>query len=390
MNLNKMKILVIFGTRPEGVKLAPIIRIMKTTPNIQIFTCITAQHREMLDQVLDVFDIKPDIDLDLMQQNQSLTELTVNLFTHLESVITKTQPDWIIVQGDTTTVMVTCILAYYHHIKVGHVEAGLRTHDKWQPFPEEINRKIAGAIADLHFAPTEYARQNLLNEGIEDDAILVTGNPVIDALHSILHVPPPDHIQTILDDLLSPSGEKKRLVLVTAHRRENFGDPIESICRAIIRISEKYQSQIQIIYPVHLNPNIHEPVYRILDHHPNITLLQPLDYLPLISIMKHAHLVLTDSGGIQEEATALGIPTLVMRRVTERPEGIEAGVLKLVGTDEEQIYHETINLLEDDAAYKKMAVAKNPYGDGKAAQRIVDALLSYPHHKSIKSSVDDH
>jgi len=369
-----MKVLVIFGTRPEGVKLAPIIKQLKGNPKIDTQICITAQHRQMLDQVLDVFDIQPDHDLNIMQPDQSLSELTVNLFTKLEPLIKSLSPDWILVQGDTTTVMAASLLAYYH--KVGHVEAGLRTHDKWQPFPEEINRKIAGAVADLHFAPTDHARNNLLKENVPEDRIIVTGNPVIDALQEISRLETPQSIRSLLKDLTVFPQKEKKLILVTAHRRENFGQPIEDICKALRQIAQTYNEQVEIVYPVHLNPNIQNPVYELLGDIDNITLLKPLDYLPLVSLMKHAHIVLTDSGGIQEEATALGIPTLVLREVTERPEGVTAGVLKLVGTDPVKIFNQTSILLNDIDAYKKMAVAQNPFGDGHAAERIVDALIN--------------
>ena len=371
-----MKVLVIFGTRPEGVKLAPIIKQLKGNPKIDTQICITAQHRQMLDQVLDVFDIQPDHDLNIMQPDQSLSELTVNLFTKLEPLIKSLSPDWILVQGDTTTVMAASLLAYYHKVKIGHVEAGLRTHDKWQPFPEEINRKIAGAVADLHFAPTDHARNNLLKENVPEDRIIVTGNPVIDALQEISRLETPQSIRSLLKDLTVFPQKEKKLILVTAHRRENFGQPIEDICKALRQIAQTYNEQVEIVYPVHLNPNIQNPVYELLGDIDNITLLKPLDYLPLVSLMKHAHIVLTDSGGIQEEATALGIPTLVLREVTERPEGVTAGVLKLVGTDPVKIFNQTSILLNDIDAYKKMAVAQNPFGDGHAAERIVDALIN--------------
>ena len=372
-----MKVLVIFGTRPEGVKLAPVIKKLQSDSTIETHICITAQHRQMLDQVLDVFQIKPDLDLNLMQHDQSLTDLTVNLFKGLSPVVKDLSPDWILVQGDTTTVMVASLLAYYHRVKIGHVEAGLRTWDKWQPFPEEVNRQIAGAVADLHFAPTENAQHNLLKENVGEDKIIVTGNPVIDALKDISKLETPTEITNLLKQLRVYPQKEKQLILVTAHRRENFGQPIDNICRALRRIAEAYTDRLELVYPVHLNPNIQEPVKRLLGEISNITLLEPLDYLPMISLMKHARIVLTDSGGIQEEATALGIPTLVFRDVTERPEGVEAGVLKLVGTDQDRIFKETRDLLEDEDAYQQMAVAKNPFGDGHAAEKIVNALLAY-------------
>lgn len=371
-----IKVLSIFGTRPEAVKMAPVVKRLAATPGIESQVCVTAQHREMLDQVLDLFAIRPDIDLNLMRPNQTLPELTAEILTHLDPVLKDLQPDWVLVQGDTTTVMATALLCYYNRIRVGHVEAGLRTGDKWQPYPEEINRRIAGVIADLHFAPTEHSRRNLLGEGVPDWRVLVTGNPVIDALQSIVKQPAPAETQELLDRLGVSSGSRQ-LVLITAHRRENFGQPIEDICRALRSLAERYPDRLQLAYPVHLNPNIQEPVYRLLGSVPNITLLPPVEYLPLVHLLRSSTLVLTDSGGIQEEATALNKPTLVLREVTERPEGVEAGVLKLVGTDPQRILGEACRLLEDPAAYQAMAHAANPFGDGHAAGRIAQALLDF-------------
>jgi UDP-N-acetylglucosamine 2-epimerase (non-hydrolysing) len=374
---NKCHAIVIFGTRPEAVKMAPVIRELKKRPEeIKTTICITAQHREMLDQVLDAFDISPDIDLDLMRPNQSLAELTARIFKNLDPVLKKVKPDWLLIQGDTTTVMSAALLGYYNQIKIGHVEAGLRTHDKWQPFPEEINRRIAGVVTDLHFAPTENNRQNLLREGIPPEIIKVTGNPVIDALHIIKDQPAPKEATRLLERAGVVSGDRQ-LILVTAHRRENFGQPIRDICQALRQLAEEYPNKIALIYPVHLNPNIQTPVYEALSEVPNIILLPPLDYFPLVHLMKHAKLILTDSGGIQEEAPSFGIPTLVLRERTERQKGVIAGTLKLVGTDPEKIVTEAQHLLEDTLAYAEMAGAINPYGDGHAAERIVDALLAY-------------
>ncbi len=368
-----MKVLTIFGTRPEAVKMAPLVRVLQATPGIESKVCVTAQHREMLDQVLTLFDIQPDMDLDLMRPGQSLAALTARVFTHLEPVLQDFQPDWVLVQGDTTTVMAAAMLAYYHQIQVGHVEAGLRTGDKFQPFPEEINRRVAGVVADLHFAPTEWSRQNLLRENTPDSQIVVTGNTVIDALHWVSAQPFDYHSH----NLAFLENSAARTVLVTAHRRENFGQPIEDICAALRTLADHYQGQVQFVYPVHLNPNVQEPVYRLLGDHPHIRLLPPLDYLPLVQVMKKAAIVLTDSGGIQEEAPGLGIPTLVLRNTTERPEGVEAGTLKLVGTDPDRIVAEARRLLDDPAAYAEMSGAVNPYGDGQAAGRIVAAILAY-------------
>ena len=371
-----MKILSVFGTRPEAVKMAPVIHELAQTPNIESRVCVTAQHRQMLDQVLNLFDIKPEYDLDLMREDQSLAELSAAIFTHLDPILSDFKPDWVLVQGDTTTVAITALLAYYRRIRVGHVEAGLRTHDKWQPFPEEVNRRVAGVVADLHFAPTEWANQNLLQEGISEKAIAVTGNPVIDALQFVAKQPDPEEIVQLLGKLKIGNQESgKRLILVTAHRRENFGKPLEDVCNALKELA--MHSDVEIIYAVHLNPNVWGPVHRILNDVNHITLLPPLDYLPLVSLMKHSTLILTDSGGIQEEAPAFGIPVLVLREVTERPEGIEAGNLKLVGTDARQIVNEANRLLENESAYRAMAKAANPFGDGHAAQNIVRALLNY-------------
>lgn len=356
--------------------MAPVVAALARTPGIQSRVCVTAQHREMLDQVLNLFGITPDVDLNLMRPNQSLAELTASILTHLDPVLRAEKPDWVLVQGDTTTVMGAALLCYYNHIRVGHVEAGLRTGDKWQPFPEEINRKIAGVIADLHFAPTEHSRQNLLKEGIPTGHITVTGNPAIDALNEIVKRPAPAEAQELLERLnIHPGG--KQLVLVTAHRRENFGAPLEEICAGLKALAERYPERLELVYPVHLNPNVQEPVYRLLGGVPNITLLKPLDYLPMVHLMQRATLVLTDSGGIQEEATGLGKPTLVLREVTERPEGVTAGVLKLVGANSERILGEASRLLEDPRAYDAMAKAANPFGDGHAAAYIVKAILDY-------------
>ena len=379
-----LRVLSIFGTRPEAVKMAPVVHALAQKPALTSLVCVTAQHRQMLDQVLGLFNIHPDVDLNLMQPDQSLANLTAEIFTHLDPVLVRLKPDWILVQGDTTTVMASSLAAYYHHIKVGHVEAGLRTSDKWQPFPEEINRRLASVVADLHFAPTDWARQNLLRENIPSEQILVTGNPVIDALQAVVKLPPTPDVLEIFKRLdiphqsngtLNPSTSVPRLILVTAHRRENFGKPLEDICLALKQLAEFYAAGIRIVYPVHLNPNVQAPVHRLLDDVPNIFLLNPLDYLPMVHLMKHATLVLTDSGGLQEEAPALGKPVLVMRQVTERPEGVSAGTVRLVGTDTDQIVSQARKLLDDPLAYASMAQAINPYGDGKAAGRIADALL---------------
>lgn len=372
----KLRVLSIFGTRPEAVKMAPVVRQLKNNPHIESFICVTAQHREMLDQVLKLFSIQPDFDLNLMQVDQSLALLTGNLFTALDPVLEKVKPDWVLVQGDTTTVMAAAICAYYQQIKVGHVEAGLRTHDKYAPFPEEINRRIASVVADLHFAPTETNHLNLLQEGVPDWRIRVTGNPIIDALQEISRLPIPVEVERLLKEKGVLSGDKL-LITITAHRRENFGKPFEEICHGLSQIADHFLNKVELVYPVHLNPNIKEPAHRLLGNRPNVTLIEPLEYLSLVHFLKHSKLVLTDSGGIQEEATGLGIPTLVLREVTERPEGVKAGVLKLVGTNSQQIFTKTKILLEDDALYQKMAHAANPFGDGHASSRIVESLLDF-------------
>jgi UDP-N-acetylglucosamine 2-epimerase (non-hydrolysing) len=384
MNQKRIKVLSVLGTRPEAVKLAPVIQALQSHPEIESSICVTAQHREMLDQVLQVFDIHPDYDLNLMRPDQTLAELTAALFTHLDPVLVEKKPDWVFVQGDTTTVMAAAVSAFYRQIRVGHVEAGLRTFDKWQPFPEEINRRIAGTVADLHFAPTTLNRSNLLKEGVPEEKIVITGNPVIDAVRWISAQPAPDEITALLRDLEVNFGKTNRLVLITAHRRENFGPPLEQICTAINHLADEYTGKVKFVYPVHLNPNVQQPVYRMLRQNSNITLLPPLDYLPLVHLMRNSALVLTDSGGIQEEAPGFGIPTLVLRDVTERPEGVDAGVLQLVGTDTERIIKTVHSLLDDPEAYQKMARAVNPFGDGHAADRIVQALIDYENRHSKK------
>ncbi len=369
-----LRILAVYGTRPEAVKLAPVIRLLKETRGVEIYSCVTAQHREMLDQVLQVFSIRPEIDLNLMKPDQSLAEICTSVITNLDPILVRLRPDWVMVQGDTTTVLAAAICAAYRQVKVAHVEAGLRTGDKRQPFPEEINRRMATTVADLHFAPTEHSRRNLLREGVAAKDIHVTGNPVIDALHWIIRQPQPDEVTRLLSELEIGEGKDNRMVLVTAHRRENFGRSLEQICTALTNLADHYQGKVRLVYPVHLNPHVQEPVYRMLRGNQNISLLPPLDYLPLIHLMKHADLILTDSGGIQEEAPGLGKPVLVLREVTERPEGVESGVLKLVGTNTERIVAESRRLLDDRQAYAQMAKAVNPFGDGHAAERIRDII----------------
>jgi UDP-N-acetylglucosamine 2-epimerase (non-hydrolysing) len=365
-----MKVLSVFGTRPEAVKMAPIVRLLQQTSGVESRVCVTAQHRQMLDQVLELFQIKPDYDLNLMRDNQSLASISASIFTHLDPVLAEFQPDWVFVVGDTTTVVTTSQLAYYRRIKIGHVEAGLRTHNKWHPFPEEINRRIATVIADLHFAPTTWSQGNLLREGVDEKAIVVTGNPVIDALNFATKQNEPQQITHLINQM---DLKMRKLILLTAHRRENFGQPLENICYAVKELASR--EDVEVVYPVHLNPKVQEPVNRILRGIRHITVLPPLDYLPMVHVMKHAKIILTDSGGLQEEAPSLGVPVLVLRETTERPEGVEAGTLKLVGTETSHIVHEATRLLDDPVAYAEMARAVNPYGDGHAAERIIEALL---------------
>ncbi|HZS05620.1 MAG TPA: UDP-N-acetylglucosamine 2-epimerase (non-hydrolyzing) [Blastocatellia bacterium] len=366
-----MKVLCVFGTRPEAIKMAPVVKeLKKHRDRIAPVVCVTAQHRRMLDQVLELFGIEPDYDLNLMQPDQTLSALTAGALTSLDSVLQKEKPDWVLTQGDTTTAMVASLAAFYHRIKVGHIEAGLRTGDRFQPFPEEINRRIADCVCDLHFAPTESARLNLLGEGVSDATILVTGNTVIDALLDVAERPYDWH-----SGPLAVVPQNKRLILVTAHRRENFGGPLEQICDALNEIAARYPDT-QLVYPVHLNPNVQRAALGKLSRTPNITLLEPVDYLPLVQLLKRSHLVLTDSGGLQEEAPGLGKPVLVLREVTERPEGVEAGTVKLVGTDPQKIVSETIRLMEDREEYESMSRAVNPYGDGHASERIVARLIA--------------
>lgn len=351
--------------------MAPVVKELSKHPTmIESKVCVTAQHRHMLDQALRLFDIRPDYDLNVMQSNQTLAQVTANVLTGLDAVIAQVKPNWVLVQGDTTTVMAAALAAFYHRVKVGHVEAGLRTWNKHHPFPEEINRKIATAVCDLHFAPTATSRDNLLREGVPADGVIVTGNSVIDALNIVAELP----YEPSTGSLASVPWDH-RIILVTAHRRENFGEGIERICLALRDIAEAYKGDVHIVYPVHLNPNVQDPARRILGSVPGVTLTEPLDYLPLVHVMKHATLVLTDSGGIQEEAPSLGKPVLVLRETTERPEAVSAGTVRLVGACRECIVEWTRRLLDDPSEYQVMARAVNPYGDGQAARRIVEALM---------------
>jgi UDP-N-acetylglucosamine 2-epimerase (non-hydrolysing) len=370
----RLKVLTVFGTRPEAVKLGPVIRELARHPEqVDSRVCVTAQHRDMLDQVLDIFGIQPDYDLDVMQDNQTPTQVASVVLARLEPVLQAERPDWVLVQGDTTTVAVAALAAFYARAHVGHVEAGLRTGDRWQPFPEEINRRIAGVVADRHFAPTRRSRDNLLREEVPAEHILVTGNPGIDALHWITAQPE----GPLVRDLLLEAPEA-RTILVTAHRRENFGQPLRDICLALRELVERYSGSVRVVYPVHRNPNVWGPVHDLLGTVPHVRLMPPLDYLSNLHLMKRAYLVVTDSGGIQEEAAGLGVPGLVLREVTERPEGVETGALRIVGTDRRRIVSEVSRLLDDPREYARMAEAENPFGDGHAAERIVASLIDNP------------
>lgn len=362
-------VLCIVGTRPEGIKMAPLIKALKREPWAHVTVLATAQHRGLLDQVLSLFDIQPDVDLNIMRANQALPELTARLITALDENFGEFSPDVVLAQGDTTTVMTAALVAFYRRIPFGHVEAGLRTHDLDNPFPEEMNRLVAGHLARWHFVPTERSRKNLLREGIPDSAIHVTGNTVIDALLEVAATDWPLDI---------PLDSSKRLVLVTAHRRENFGEPFRAVCRAIRTLVDRH-ADIEVVYPVHPNPNISSVAHELLGGHPRICLCAPLDYAPFVEAQKRAYLILTDSGGVQEEAPALGKPVLVMRSETERPEAVDEGVVRLVGTEETRIVAEASRLLDDEGAYQEMARGVSPYGDGNASQRIVAVLRDALH-----------
>ena len=369
-----MRILSVFGTRPEAIKMAPVVRVLAERAGVESRVCVTGQHRTMLDQVLSLMNITPDLDLGIMRKDQDLTDITTAVLVGLRDVLAEVKPDRVLVHGDTTTTLAATLAAYYARVPVAHVEAGLRTGDIFSPWPEEANRKVTSAMADMHFTPTEGARKALLAEGIAPDQVHVTGNTVVDALIQIRDsIAADEALGAELAagfDFLDPD---RRLLLVTGHRRENLGNGFENICRAIASLAER--PDLQIVYPVHLNPQVAGPVHRHLGHLPNVHLIEPQGYLPFVYLMSRAHLILTDSGGIQEEAPTLGKPVLVMRERTERPEAIEAGTVTLVGTDTKRIVSEVERLLGDQGAYEAMARAHNPYGDGKAAERIVDVLL---------------
>lgn len=369
-----MKVLTVFGTRPEAIKMAPLVHALAKDPHFEAKVCVTAQHREMLDQVLKLFSITPDYDLNIMQPGQGLTEITCRILQGLKPVLESFKPDVVLVHGDTTTTMAASLAAFYQRIPVGHVEAGLRTGDLNSPWPEEGNRTLTGRLAMYHFAPTATSRDNLLRENIDEESITVTGNTVIDALFWVRdRVLGDEALRNELTQRYPFLEEDKKLILVTGHRRESFGLGFEHICHALADIASQHPD-VQIVYPVHLNPNVSEPVNRILGHVANVKLIEPQDYLPFVWLMNRAWLILTDSGGIQEEAPSLGKPVLVMREMTERPEAVAAGTVRLVGTDRQRIVDEVTRLLQDDAAWQAMSRAHNPYGDGQACDRILSAL----------------
>ena len=364
--MNKLKVMTVFGTRPEAIKMAPLIKELENRDNIDSIVCVTAQHREMLDQVLEIFNINPDYDLNLMKSNQTLTSITANVLEELNTVINEVKPDIVLVHGDTTTTLSASLVAFYNQCKVGHVEAGLRTYNKYSPYPEEINRQVTGVIADLHFAPTNESKKNLIKECKCESDIYVTGNTAIDTLKTTVKS---NYTNEIIDKI-----GNDRIILLTAHRRENLGDTMKNMFLAIKKIVEEF-NDVQVVYPIHLNPKVRDVADEILGDNKKIHLIEPLNVVDFHNFMEKSYIIMTDSGGIQEEAPSLGKPVLVLRDTTERPEGIDAGTLKLVGTDEEVIYAEAKTLLEDKKAYAKMSKASNPYGDGKASQRIVDAII---------------
>ncbi|MNF46588.1 UDP-N-acetylglucosamine 2-epimerase [compost metagenome] len=371
-----LKTLCVFGTRPEAIKMAPLALALAADERFDAKLCVTGQHREMLDQVLDLFELKPDYDLDIMKPGQDLSDVTTAILQGMKAIFRECQPDIVLVHGDTATTFATTLAAYYHQIPVAHVEAGLRTGNLYSPWPEEANRKLTGALAAVHFAPTETSRQNLLSEGVDSSAIHVTGNTVIDALLEVVaKLDTTESLQLQFREQFDFLPEGKRIILVTGHRRESFGDGFERICQALAETARTFPN-VEIVYPVHLNPNVREPVNRLLAGIDNIHLIEPLDYLPFVYLMNRAYLILTDSGGIQEEAPSLGKPVLVMRDTTERPEAVEAGTVKLVGTEVEAISGNLHALLTDVGAYQRMSFAHNPYGDGKASARIVDVLAN--------------
>ena len=368
--MEKIHCLIVFGTRPEAIKMAPLVKELQKFPDrIETKVCVTAQHRDMLDQVLSIFQIEPEYDLNIMQPGQTLTQITSRALEKLEKVIAETQPHVVLVHGDTSTTFVAALAAFYQRITIGHVEAGLRTYDKYSPFPEEINRQLTGNIADLHFAPTSQSANNLLKEGKKSQNIFITGNTVIDAMKTTVR-------SNFTHPVFAKSGKNTRLIFMTVHRRENLGQPMENIFRAVLRIVNEH-SDVIVVFPMHRNPAVREPALRILGNHSRIHLIEPLDVIEAHNFMARSYLILTDSGGIQEEAPSLGVPVLVLRNTTERPEGIKARTLKLAGTNEEDIYSLCYSLLNYPFAYQAMTKMNNPYGDGHASERIREAILYY-------------
>lgn len=370
--MNKLKVMTVFGTRPEAIKMAPLIKELEKRDNIDSIVCVTAQHREMLDQVLEIFNINPDYDLNLMKSNQTLTSITANVLEELNTVINEVKPDIVLVHGDTTTTLSASLAAFYNQCKVGHVEAGLRTYNKYSPYPEEINRQVTGVIADLHFAPTNESKKNLIKECKCESDIYVTGNTAIDALKTTVKS---NYTNEIIDKI-----GNDRIILLTAHRRENLGDTMKNMFLAIKKIVEEF-NDVQVIYPVHLNPKVRDVADEILGDNKKIHLIEPLNVVDFHNFMEKSYIIMTDSGGIQEEAPSLGKPVLVLRDTTERPEGVEAGTLKLVGTNKDNIYEATKELLTDKELYKAMSIASNPYGDGFASKYIVDIIIDRLYNK---------
>jgi UDP-N-acetylglucosamine 2-epimerase (non-hydrolysing) len=368
--LEKIKVMTIFGTRPEAVKMAPLIKEFEKNEAIDSIVCVTAQHREMLDQVLNMFQIKPQYDLDIMKDRQTLVGITNRVLSGLDEIISKVEPDLILVHGDTTTTFAGSLAAFYNKIKLGHVEAGLRSNDKYFPYPEEINRKLTAVLADMHFAPTSTSKKNLLNEGIKEASIYITGNTAIDAMLETVD----ESYEFECEELNKIDYKNKKVIMVTAHRRENWGEPLENICRALKRVALS-NPEVEIVYLVHLNPIVKETAYGILSDIPNVHLLPPLEIKGSHNLINRCYMILSDSGGLQEEAPHLGKPLLLLRGVTERPEAVVAGTVRIVGTDEDRIFEETIRLLQHKESYNRMATAINPYGDGKAAKRILEAIL---------------
>ncbi len=381
--MSKIRVMSVFGTRPEAVKMAPLVKALEKNLEIESIVCVTAQHREMLDQVLELFDIKPDYDLDIMKERQTLTGITNRVLEGLDKVLDEAKPDVVLVHGDTTTSFAAALAAFYKQIKVGHVEAGLRTFNKYEPFPEEMNRKLTGSLADFHFSPTPLAKENLLAERVAEKDIFVTGNTVIDAIKTTVE----EEYNFTVEALNHIDYENKRVITMTAHRRENLGEPLHNICEAVKQIVLENED-VEVVYAVHKNPAVREVAFGILGDLERVHLVEPLDLKDMHNLMKRSYLVLTDSGGLQEEVPSLGKPVLVLRNVTERPEGIEAGTLKLAGIEKETIYELTKELLTNEVLYAQMAEAKNPFGDGNASERIVDAILF--EYKKIASRPEDY